>query len=60
MGGARQLAVSVATEGTSEANVDPVERMQIEQLARVADLRVADATGPVDLGRRPRRVGRCR
>jgi putative hydrolase len=43
--GARQLAVSVATEGTSEPNVDPVERMRIEQLARVADLRVADATG---------------
>ena len=42
---ARQLAISVATGGTSEANVDPVERMQIEQLARVADLRVADATG---------------
>jgi putative hydrolase len=42
---ARQLAVSVATGGASEANVDPVERMQIEQLARVADLRVADATG---------------
>ena len=43
--GARQLAVSVATEGTSEPNVDPMERMRIEQLARVADLRVADATG---------------
>ena len=43
--GARQLAISVATEGTSEPNVDPVERMRIEQLARVADLRVADATG---------------
>jgi putative hydrolase len=43
--GARQLAVSVATEGASEPNVDPMERMRIEQLARVADLRVADATG---------------
>jgi putative hydrolase len=43
--GARQLAISVATDGTSEPNVDPVDRMQIEQLARVADLRVADATG---------------
>jgi putative hydrolase len=42
---ARQLAISVASGGESEANVDPVERMQIEQLARVADLRVADATG---------------
>jgi putative hydrolase len=43
--GARQLAVSVATEGHSEPNVDPVERMRIEQLARVADLHVARATG---------------
>jgi putative hydrolase len=42
---ARQLAISVATGGASEPNVDPVERMSIEQLARVADLRVADATG---------------
>jgi putative hydrolase len=42
---ARQLAISVATGATSEPNVDPVERMGIEQLARVADLRVADVTG---------------
>ena len=42
---ARQLAISVATGGASEPNVDPVERMSIEQLARVADLRVADVTG---------------
>jgi putative hydrolase len=42
---ARQLAISVATDGTSESNVDPVERMRIEQLARVADLHVADVTG---------------
>lgn len=43
--GARQLAISVATGGTSEANVDPVARIEMEQLARVADLRVADLTG---------------
>jgi putative hydrolase len=42
---ARQLAVTVATEGTSESNVEPVDRMSIEQLARVADLHVADVTG---------------
>jgi putative hydrolase len=42
---ARQLAISVATEGQSETNVDPAERMAIEQLARVADLHVADVTG---------------
>jgi putative hydrolase len=43
--GARQLGVSIATEGQSEANVDPVDRIAIEQLARVADLHVADVTG---------------
>jgi putative hydrolase len=43
--GARQLAISVATGGTSEGNVDPLERIRIEQLARVAELRVADVTG---------------
>ena len=42
---ARQLAISVATDGTSETNVDPMDRMAIEQLARVADLHVADVTG---------------
>src|SRR5690606_18730119 len=34
---AKQLAVTVATDGQSEANVDPVERMSLEQLARVAE-----------------------
>lgn len=42
---ARQLAIAVATDGQSEPNVDPVERMSLEQLARVADLHVADVTG---------------
>ena len=42
---ARQVAISVATEGRSEPNVDPVERIAIEQLARVADLHVTDVTG---------------
>lgn len=42
---ARQLAVNIATDGSSESNVDPAERMRIEQLARVADLHVADVTG---------------
>lgn len=42
---AKQVAVSVATDGQSEPNVDPSERMRIEQLARVADLHVADVTG---------------
>ncbi|MGH9243914.1 MAG: zinc-dependent metalloprotease [Acidimicrobiales bacterium] len=42
---ARQLAVQIATEGRSEPNVDPLERMKVEQLARVADLQVAAETG---------------
>lgn len=43
--GARQFALAVATEGRSEPNVDPVERIRIEQLARVAELHVAKVTG---------------
>jgi putative hydrolase len=42
---ARQLAHSIAVGETSEPNVDPIERIKIEQLARVADLQVANATG---------------
>ena len=44
---ARQLALSIATGDTttSEPNVDPLERIKIEQLARVADLQVTNATG---------------
>lgn len=42
---ARQLAVWVATDGTPEPNVDPLERMRLEDLLRVAELRVAEATG---------------
>jgi putative hydrolase len=42
---ARSLALAVATEGQSEPNVDPVERIKLEQLGRVAELHVADLTG---------------
>jgi putative hydrolase len=42
---ARQLALSIATGGEAEANVDPVLRIELEQLARVAELQVAGATG---------------
>jgi putative hydrolase len=42
---ARQLGAAIATEGTSEPNVDPVDRMALEQLARVAEMHVADVTG---------------
>lgn len=43
--GARQLALSIATGGESEPNIDPLERIRFEQLSRVADLHVASATG---------------
>ena len=42
---ARNLALAVATDGKSESNVDPLERIKLEQLARVAELHVADVTG---------------
>lgn len=42
---ARQVAISVATNGASEPNVDPVARIGIEQILRVADLHVAEVTG---------------
>ncbi len=41
----RQFAHSVATEGQPEANVDPLERIRLEELMRVADLQVSNATG---------------
>lgn len=42
---ARQIAGSVATGGESEPNVDPAARIAFEQLARVAELHVAQTTG---------------
>lgn len=42
---ARQLGLWLATEGASEPNPDPVERLRYEELVRVADLQVAEATG---------------
>jgi putative hydrolase len=42
---ARQLAHWMATEGEAEANVDPTDRMRLEELARVAELHVSDHTG---------------
>ena len=41
----RAFALNVATGGTPEANVDPVQRIQVEQLSRVAELNVIQATG---------------
>lgn len=42
---ARQLAVNIANEGKPEPNVEPEIRIEIEQLARVAELQVLEATG---------------
>ncbi len=42
---ARQLALSIATDGQSEPNVSPSDRIRLEQLTRVAELQVANATG---------------
>ena len=42
---ARQLALWVATEGQSEPNPAPLARMKTEELLRVADMHVAEATG---------------
>jgi len=39
------MAMAVASEGTSEPNVEPVVRMEYESLVRVAELNVADRTG---------------
>lgn len=50
---ARQAAGALASEGGSEPNIDPLVRMQFEQLARVAELQVAQVTG-LTLSRRGR------
>ena len=42
---ARQTATWVASDGQPEPNVDPLQRMRLTELARVADLHVAEATG---------------
>ena len=42
---ARQFAIAVASEGESEPNVDPLARIDLEQLIRVAELHVSQATG---------------
>ena len=42
---AREVGRAIACGGVSEPNIDPSARIAIEQLVRVAELRVADATG---------------
>jgi putative hydrolase len=41
----RSFALNVATGGEAEPNVEPVQRIRLEQLARVAELNVSEATG---------------
>ena len=40
----RQIAHSIANDGQAEPNVDPADRMAVEQLVRVAELQVSSAT----------------
>ena len=42
---ARQTATWLATDGQTEPNVDPLERIRLEELVRVADLHVSSTTG---------------
>jgi putative hydrolase len=42
---ARQFAVSIATEGKPEFNVDPTKRIELAALVHIADMHVADLTG---------------
>jgi putative hydrolase len=41
----RSFALNVATGGTPEANVEPIQRIRLEELARVAELNVTEVTG---------------
>jgi putative hydrolase len=50
---ALQLAISISSEGTP-APVDPIDRIRLEELVRIADLQVADVTGmTTGVGGRP-------
>ncbi len=42
---ARRFAQGVASEGRPEPNVDPIERIRLEELLRVAEMHVAELTG---------------
>jgi putative hydrolase len=50
---ARALAHGVATEGSTDANVDPLQRIKLEELARVVELHVEGATGLSSSSGRP-------
>ncbi len=42
---ATQLAATIATGGQPEMNVEPIERIKLEELARLAEMHVTAATG---------------
>jgi len=42
---ARALAQGVAADGAAEANIDPLQRIKLEELARVVELHVEGTTG---------------
>ncbi|HEX4217454.1 MAG TPA: zinc-dependent metalloprotease [Acidimicrobiales bacterium] len=41
----RAFGLNVASGGTAEPNVEPLQRIRLEELARVAELHVTEATG---------------
>lgn len=41
----RSFGMNVATGGTAESNVEPIDRIRLEELARVAELHVVEAIG---------------
>ena len=41
----RAFGINVATGGNAESNIEPVQRIRLEELARVAELHVIEATG---------------
>jgi putative hydrolase len=48
---ARQLALSITADGGDEGNIDPLERIRLEQLVGIAELHVGNATGlPTSFG----------
>ena len=42
---ARQVAVLIAGEGQSEGNVDPIDRMRLEEMVRIAEMHVNQVPG---------------
>ena len=48
---ARQVAVLIAGEGKAEPNIEPVERIRLEELIHVAELHVSQVTGQSGLAR---------